>query len=73
MDTSPVHCGSAITGTPVLFHFLLFRVAPVACGSSQARGQIRAAATSLHHSHGDIRSELHLRSTPYLAAMPEDP
>ena len=36
---------------------LLFRSAPVAYGSSQARGQIRAAAASLHHSHSNSRSE----------------
>ena len=31
--------------------FLLFRTVPAACGSSQARGQTRAAVASLHHSH----------------------
>ena len=29
-------------------------------GGSQARGQIRAAAVGLHHSHSHNRSELHL-------------
>ena len=49
-------------GSPLLFllreelkqkltFFSLFRAALMACGSSQARGQIRAAAASLHHSH----------------------
>jgi len=33
-----------------LFYFLLLRAAPAAYGSSQARGPIRAAAASLHHS-----------------------
>ena len=33
------------------FHFFFLRTAPVACGISQARGHIRAAGTSLHHSH----------------------
>ena len=43
------------------FSFLfLFRAAPVAYGSSQARGQIRAAAASLYHSHSNARS------VPYL-------
>ena len=32
---------------------LLFRAAPATCGSSQARGQIRAVAASLHHSHSN--------------------
>ena len=35
----------------LLFYFgFLFRAAPAANGSSQARGQIEAAATILHHS-----------------------
>ena len=33
------------------FPFFLFRAAPAAHGGSQARGQIGAAAASLHHSH----------------------
>ena len=42
--------------TPTLHGFfclfvLLFRAAPPAYGSSQARGQIRATAAGLHHSH----------------------
>ena len=37
------------------FFFFLFRAAPVAYGSSWARGQIRAAAASLCHSHGNPR------------------
>ena len=46
------------------FFFCLFRAAPPAYGSSQARGGIRDAAASLHHSHRDARSEPHLRPTP---------
>ena len=38
------------------FFFLLFSAAPSAYGSCQARGQIRAAAASLHHSHSNARS-----------------
>ena len=34
-----------------LFFFFLFRAAPMAYGSSQARGQIRVAAADLCHSH----------------------
>ena len=37
--------------------FLLFRPAPGAYGSSQARDQIGAAAASLHYSHGNRGSE----------------
>ena len=40
------------------FFFFLFRVAPVAYGGSQARGLIRATATGLHHSHGNVGSKL---------------
>ena len=32
----------------------LFTAAPMACGSSQSRGQIGAAIASLHHSHSNI-------------------
>ena len=32
--------------------------------SSQARGQIGAAAASLHHSHSNTGSEPHLQPTP---------
>ena len=41
--------------------FFLFTAASVAYRSSQARGHIGTAATSLRHSHGNARSELHLR------------
>ena len=33
------------------FFFGLSRAAPAACGGFQARGQIRAVAAGLHHSH----------------------
>ena len=41
--------------------FFLFMAAPVANGSSWARRWIWAAAASLHHSHINTRSKLHLR------------
>ena len=47
------------------FFFLLFGAAPIACGGSQVRGQIGAAATGLCHSHGNVGSKLHLRPTPH--------
>ena len=50
--------------------FYLFRVAPMAYGSSQARGWIGATDASLHHSHSNIGSKLHLQPTPQLMAMP---
>ena len=49
--------------------FVFFRAAPTAYGGSLARGQIRAVATGLHHSHSNAGSELHLRPTPQLTAM----
>ena len=53
----------------VLFFFFLFRAAPVACGSSQARGQIGAVGASLRHSHSNVGSEPRLQPTPQLMAM----
>ena len=47
---------------------LVFRAVLVAYGDSQARGQIRAVATSLHHSHSIEGSEPHLRPTAQLTA-----
>ena len=49
--------------------YLLFRAAPVAYGSSQARGQIRAIAAGLQHSHSNLGSELCLQPTPRFTAM----
>ena len=37
----------------VLFFYIFFRAAGAAYGSSQARGQIRATAAGLHHSHNN--------------------
>ena len=51
--------------------FFFFWAAPTAYGGSQARGQIRAAATGLAHSHSNARSKLHLQPTPQLMAMPD--
>ena len=44
---------------------------PAACGSSQARGWIRATAAGLHHnhSHSNVGYEPHLQTTPQLTAM----
>ena len=49
----------------------LFTATPVAYGNSWARGRIGAVASGLHHNHGDIRSEVHLQTTPQLVAMPD--
>ena len=51
------------------FFFCLLRAASVAYGGSQARGQIRAIAASLHHSHSNTGSETRLQHTPWLTAM----
>ena len=45
--------------------------AGVACGSSQARGQIRATAAGLYHSHSNVGSGLHLQPTRQLTATPD--
>ena len=50
--------------------FFLFRAAPTAYGSSQAKGPIRAVAAGLHHSHSHTGPELHLQPTPWLMATP---
>ena len=40
-----------------IFIFCLFTAASTAYGGSQARGQIRAVASGLRHSHSNARSE----------------
>ena len=52
------------------FFFCLLRSTPVAYGSSHARGQIRAAAAGLCHSHSNTGSEPRLQPTPqFMAAL----
>ena len=53
------------------FFFCLFRAAPTVHGGSQARGQIRAVAAGLYHSHNNARFKLCLQPTPQLKAMPD--
>ena len=55
----------------LLFFSFLLRLTPLAYGSSQARGLIRAAVASLHHSHSNLGSELHLQPTPQLVETPD--
>ena len=43
----------------------LFRATPAACGSSQARGQIRAVATILCHSHSNTGSKSAIYTTAH--------
>ena len=53
--------GSMCPVSQSLFIYLfIFRAAPMAYGSSQARGQIGASAARLHHSHSNMGSHLHL-------------
>ena len=52
------------------FFFSISWAAPAAYGRSQARGQIRAAAASLRHSHSNTGSEPRLWPTPQLTATP---
>ena len=51
------------------FCFAFFRAASMPYESSQARGQIRAAASSLHHSHSNSRSQPHPWPTLQFTAM----
>ena len=46
--------------TGIFFFFFLFKAAPVAYGSSQARGPIKTAAAGLHCSHSSSRFEPYL-------------
>jgi len=57
--------------TKIFSFFAFSRAAPVAYGGSQARGPIGAVVTSLHQSHSNARSELHLQPTPQLTAAPD--
>ena len=53
------------TGLLIYFFLIFFilRAAPVAHGNSQARGQIRATAAGLCHSHSNTGSEPPLKPT----------
>ena len=51
--------------------FCLFRAAPSAYGSSQARDLTGAISASLRQSHSNARSEPRLRPTPQLMATPD--
>ena len=53
------------------FVFYPFRATPAAYRGSQARGLIRAIATSLRQSHSNAGSETCLRPTPQLTATPD--
>ena len=45
------------------FFFVFLRAEPMACGNSQAKGRTGVSAASLHHSHSNVESRLHLRPT----------
>ena len=52
-----------------ILKLFLFRAAPMAYGSFQARGRIGAVAANLHHSHSNTGSERHLQPIPQLMVM----
>ena len=54
-----------IAGTPQIYIFFLFKATPAAYGSSQARGQIRATAAGLYHSHSNSGYKTHLWPTQH--------
>ena len=58
-------------GNFILFFFFCFQGHTKAYGSSQARGQIRAASARLRHSHSNTRSETCLQPTPELTPDPQ--
>ena len=60
-----------LQGVLSMSRVFFFRATPAAYGSSQARDPTSAAASSLHHSHSNARSELHPQPTPQLAAPPD--
>ena len=51
--------------------FFFLTAAGAAYGSSWARGQMRAAAAGLYHSHSKAGSQPHLQPTLQLVAMPD--
>ena len=54
-----INCKVRSKGTCFIYLFIYFwlsRAAPMAYGSSQARGQIGATAANLHHSHSNAGS-----------------
>ena len=55
-----------------IYFFIAFRAIPVAFGSSQAMGRIRAVA-GLRHSHSNAGSEPRLQPTRQLTVMPDPP
>ena len=55
----------------IFFFFFLLRTPPAAFGSSQAKGQIRAVAAGLDHSHRNSGFETLLQPTPQFMAMPD--
>ena len=61
------------TGRDFFFFFWVFQGLHLqhveAHGRSQARGQIGAVASGLHHNHSITRSEPHRQLTPQLMAM----
>ena len=54
-----------------IYLFVFLGPHPVAYGGSQARGWIGATTTGLCHSLSNVGSELCLKPTPQLMAMPD--
>ena len=64
-NTTPISASSSmalsVSSLCLSFVVVVFRAAPMSYGGSQDRGQIRATAASLHHSHSNLGSEPHLQ------------
>ena len=59
----------SVSSQVFFFFFFVFLATLLACGSSQSRGRIRAAAAGLHQRHSNTRSKPCLWSTLLLMAM----
>ena len=57
-----------MTSNLEIFFFFFLMAAPTAYGGSQPRGQIRAIAARLPHTHSNARSKPRLRTKPQLMA-----
>ena len=66
--SAPIYHHLANVGSSFVF-FCLFGATPAAYEGSQARGQIGAAAASLHHSYSNVGFEPHLWPMSQLMAM----
>ena len=63
-----IHKFTVFSSSFPFFFFGLFMATPMAYGSSQAKGRIRAVVAGLRQSNSNARSKLHLQPIPQLMA-----